>query len=128
MGSWAKMDPELKTKWVKALRSGRYKQTQQQLKSIEGGKPYYCCLGVLCTVSREGKWNDHADGFYLCDVPRYELKDGSGVEFDLKLKDTLRNKPKVLFGLNVATNNKLVKMNDDGASFQAISDWIETHL
>lgn len=40
------MDAGLKTKWVEALRSGDYKQTQGRLLH-EGA---YCCLGVLCKL------------------------------------------------------------------------------
>lgn len=41
------MNPEVRTLWTEALRSGEYKQTQLQLKSNKGG---YCCLGVLCEL------------------------------------------------------------------------------
>lgn len=34
-------------KWVDALRSGKYKQTQNQLKTTDG----YCCLGVYCEIN-----------------------------------------------------------------------------
>lgn len=40
------MDKKLKKKWVKALRSGRYKQIQNTLVTNGG----YCCLGVLARV------------------------------------------------------------------------------
>ncbi len=41
-----KMDPAIKAKWVKALRSGEYEQTRQRLHDSTG----YCCLGVLCDL------------------------------------------------------------------------------
>lgn len=41
------MDPALKTKWVEALRSGRYAQGRQRLRNGDN----YCCLGVLCEVA-----------------------------------------------------------------------------
>lgn len=41
------MDAELKGKWVKALRSGKYKQGKGVL--CDRGK--HCCLGVLCRVA-----------------------------------------------------------------------------
>lgn len=41
------MEAELKSKWVEALRSGKYEQGRASLRS--GGK--YCCLGVLCAVA-----------------------------------------------------------------------------
>ena len=39
-----------KTKWLKALRSGSYKQTKGQL--VSSISEAYCCLGVLCKVGR----------------------------------------------------------------------------
>lgn len=42
------MDKKLKAKWVKALRSGKYRRAKGQLQSGRG----YCCLGVLCRVAR----------------------------------------------------------------------------
>jgi hypothetical protein len=41
------VDPEIKAKWVEALRSGRYQQATGKLMTEEG----YCCLGVLCEVA-----------------------------------------------------------------------------
>jgi hypothetical protein len=37
-------------KWVKALRSGKYRQTTGKLVETSGKKPAYCCLGVGCKV------------------------------------------------------------------------------
>lgn len=42
-----KLDPEVKAKWVEALRSGKYKQGRYNLHY----KDTYCCLGVLCEVA-----------------------------------------------------------------------------
>jgi hypothetical protein len=38
--------PEIKTKWVNALRSGKYSQTKSCLKDDKG----FCCLGVLTDI------------------------------------------------------------------------------
>lgn len=46
------MDQTIKNKWVKALRSGTYKQAKQRLRSSKG----FCCLGVLCDVIDSTKW------------------------------------------------------------------------
>jgi hypothetical protein len=55
------------TKWLKALRSGEYRQTKEVLKSDEG----FCCLGVLCDVVDRKGWEDHdlveASYFYIFD-------------------------------------------------------------
>ena len=40
------MNPEIKQKWVDALRSGKYDQGSEKLRSHQG----YCCLGVLCDL------------------------------------------------------------------------------
>jgi hypothetical protein len=41
-----KMNPEVKKKWIDALRSGWYDQGSEKLRSDQG----YCCLGVLCDL------------------------------------------------------------------------------
>lgn len=46
-----KLDPELKAKWVAALRSGNFAQGSAQLKRGYLDEPTYCCLGVLCEVT-----------------------------------------------------------------------------
>lgn len=40
------MNPEIKAKWVAALRSGEYKQGRGQLRIGDR----FCCLGVLCDL------------------------------------------------------------------------------
>jgi hypothetical protein len=40
------MKADIKTKWVAALRSGKYEQTLSMLRNNEG----FCCLGVLCDL------------------------------------------------------------------------------
>lgn len=43
------MKKEIKEKWLKALRSGKYKQGQHYLKLGNN----FCCLGVLCDLHRK---------------------------------------------------------------------------
>jgi len=43
-----KMNPEVKTLWVEALRSGEYQQGKLLLKPT---KNTFCCLGVLCDLA-----------------------------------------------------------------------------
>jgi hypothetical protein len=52
------MNPEVKQKWIDALRSGKYDQGSEKLRSVTG----YCCLGVLCDLySKEqgAEWEFH---------------------------------------------------------------------
>lgn len=41
------MKKSIATKWVKALRSGKYEQGTGRLRGDEG----FCCLGVLCDLA-----------------------------------------------------------------------------
>jgi hypothetical protein len=47
------MNPEIKAEWVAALRSGEYKQGRSYLGQRLDDEMYYCCLGVLCEVTKE---------------------------------------------------------------------------
>jgi len=44
---FGKLNPELKSKWLTALRSGEYEQARGDLSRGKG----FCCLGVLCQVA-----------------------------------------------------------------------------
>lgn len=45
------MDASIKAQWLKALRSGEYKQGQYALRyTAESGEMKYCCLGVLTDI------------------------------------------------------------------------------
>jgi uncharacterized protein YqkB len=49
-----KLPKKVKDKWVKALRSGKYRQGSESLKvephSSKSGRTEYCCLGVACEL------------------------------------------------------------------------------
>lgn len=64
------MDTKLKTKWVKALRSGRYKQGCGNLRNLDGT---YCCLGVLRNVIQPGSELQAEDCGYLHSTHRNGL-------------------------------------------------------
>jgi len=44
------MNPKIKQKWIKALRSGKYKQGIYELQNEDK----FCCLGVLCDLYTKG--------------------------------------------------------------------------
>lgn len=48
-----KLNPEIKTKWLEALRSGEYEQGKGYLHYEDQGEQHYCCLGVLCEIAVE---------------------------------------------------------------------------
>jgi len=102
------MDPELKTKWLTALRSGDYKQGTYELRTFDNN---YCCLGVLADVSELGEWTAERD-WLLGGLVRSNHH-GS-------LPDDM-----VAF----QAQNKLIEMNDHfEKSFTQIADWVEENL
>lgn len=48
-----RMNPEIKARWVAALRSGEYKQGRGDLRRESGE---FCCLGVLCDLFDPDAW------------------------------------------------------------------------
>jgi len=116
------MSPELKAKWVSALRSGAYQQGHGTLRRGDA----FCCIGVLCDVSGLGEWagsESEKDAYIL-------LEDWMGGAIDDKhLKK---------FGLAAVTQERLIRMNDGRTedpnvdqpkcSFDEIADYIEAHV
>lgn len=126
------MDPEIKAKWVEALRSGEYEQTTEILHSKKG----FCCLGVLLDISKKGRWNPNDSGEYLFD----ELDEGCVIKCDgdLGLQRELfkisANEERILVAMNdggTAINSELKELanyTQDPQSFSAIADYIEANL
>ena len=54
------MEPELKQRWLDALRSGGYDKGVGRLKGRDND---YCCLGVLADISNVGEWKQGEDGW-----------------------------------------------------------------
>jgi len=67
------MNPEIKEKWIAALKSGKYRRATGRLVTREGETPVaHCCLGVLCDIHKEitgeGYWEDNSiDGMSYTD-------------------------------------------------------------
>lgn len=104
------MKKRAKSAWVKALRSGEYKQTSGMLCDAKTGE--MCCLGVLIDVTQDGDWRlEHG---------RYEYECSAGAPDDNVRHDV---------GLNASNVVSLVNLNDAlGYSFAQIADWIEENL
>lgn len=108
-----RMDPEVKAKWVAALRSGEYAQGIGQLH--QGGS--FCCLGVLCDLhAKEAGLSWQEDGRYLGGhivTPR-EVDEWAALPWrNLVIDGLLRGLP---------------EHNDDGKTFAQIADAIEAQL
>jgi len=108
------MKPEIKTKWVAALRSGKYIQTKNYLKFNDG----YCCLGVLCEISKlETGYGIDENGINGNKTISNTIREWSGLEY--------KNGGSVYIGDECKS---LAGHNDDGRTFLEIADAIESQL
>lgn len=96
-----KMDPELKAKWLEALRSGKYEQGRGSL--CYDGK--HCCLGVLQDVVGKDQ------------LPRHHL----GWEY-------LDYDQAAPIGLTEIVQQNLGRLNDEMKGFGMVADYIEANL
>ena len=115
------MRPSVKTRWIRALRSDKYKQTTSILR--DGPGEGYCCLGVLCDIIDPEGWGAESDDY---DYEDYESKwtYKGDVEEDT-LPVSLRKR------LNIENQHveTLINMNDtENKSFTEIADWIQENL
>jgi hypothetical protein len=115
-----KMNPEIKARWVAALRSGEYQQGKGKLN--QGGA--MCCLGVLCDLhAREtgGAWEHVTSGVaYYAGSPNYlpervqtwaDLPDRAGATVEIR-----------------GDRSWLPWHNDGASTFAEIADAIEAQL
>jgi len=92
---------EIADEWVKELRSGKFKQGRGKLKRDDS----YCCLGVLCEISKQEYKNDH--GFLS-----YEIQTWAGMHTNT--------------GYLKGLDTSLIRLNDGMVfTFDKIADIIE---
>lgn len=115
------MDKRVKKLWVKALKSGKYKQGQGYLATDDG----HCCLGVLCDLAvKEGVLKpprlskDH-DCRVFGKASIYLLPPKVAHWAKLKHQDP---------PIDHVKYTKLTHANDGGLSFETIADIIEEQL
>lgn len=114
------MTPELKARWVEALRSGEYKQGKGALKGQDHcGTMRYCCLGVLAEVAGMRGIRDHEWGDDTKFVATYRFGGSSAMLSSDHLASMRLAEP---------TAVRLAQMNDGGDSFDKIADKIEADL
>lgn len=116
---------EARKLWVRALRSGKYKQARESLRNGDG----YCCLGVACDlymkhVSHRDAWKSPTLGyswykaFGVDSVLPANVRKWLGLETST---GTLKNS--IYF--NGIKTTKLSWCNDIGMDFDRIADLIE---
>ena len=114
------MNQQVKQKWVSALRSGDYQQTQLKLHTEDG----FCCLGVLCDLygkEHNVEWNlaeDEDHNYYEFQDKKASLPlsvmEWAGVE---------NENPEIC-----SQSLTLAELNDNGYAFNEIADLIQEHL
>jgi hypothetical protein len=113
------MNKEIKAKWVKALRSGQYKQGRNKLRSANNE---FCCLGVLCNLHAEA----HPEIAAQHTNPRSYIGNTQMPPTQVCLWANI-----YIWGNPYATGDVLLTlatMNDTGKSFKEIADFIEKEL
>lgn len=109
------MNKKVKEKWIKALRSGKYKQTRMGV--LRTKRNAFCCLGVLCDVVDPKSWQKKDSNAY---DDHY-----SHQGHDTWPTNSITGK----LGITPDTVITLVKLNDDAHySFNKIADWVEKNL
>lgn len=109
-----KLEKEFAQKWIKALRSGKFKQGSGYLKDEIN---CYCCLGVAChIISPKARITKK---FY---IDSDSLSKNTNVS-----KQLFKKMPELLRGTDVENSfvYNVSEMNDAGMSFNEIADWIE---
>jgi len=119
-----KLNPNAR-KWVKALRSGKYKQGRDYLCQLYGEEREFCCLGVACELFiRSGNKLRTAvrsdGGNYVEYGGNRGIVPGKVREW-LGLRDNLGE----YVNKNGLTSS-LADLNDRGKSFENIADIIES--
>lgn len=141
------VNKEVIKEWVRALRSGEYKQATDALKTENG----YCCLGVLCDI-QGCEWESAANDFQV-DVDYFKVK-GEKHNIEVLPESVSRavgfklftsgdsystnpsiylDKPKTIAvyekykdgGIDDIVWTLLSELNDSGATFEEIADIIE---
>ncbi len=105
------MKKHLRDEWLAALRSGTYQQGEGELRVDDGDGPLFCCLGVYCEV----RGLRFEDGGYI-------LPTGARQDTTFLLEYYIAELA------DLTTQSALADMNDKGASFAEIADWIEQHI
>jgi hypothetical protein len=108
------LTPELKARWLSALRGDTYTQATDSLRERgpDDESLGHCCLGVLADLIDPNGWNEF-DDWHACSAD---------------LEDSVE-------GLDYRTQSDLMTMNDGdepkgirSCTFEEIADWIEANI
>lgn len=127
----SKMDPKVKAAWLRALRSGKYKQGRETLCQARTPEnpAKWCCLGVLADVAVDGEW-EFFDNEY---EQKWVLKITDALDDTVVCDTSLPGYILRELGLTAGTQERLIDLNDGtviskGKSFKQIAKWIEENI
>ena len=121
------MKPEIKQKWLNALRSGEYTQSQERLRSDDG----YCCLGVLCDLyideNKGYDWSEDVNHYLFISHNSDSYYEDNYLPFPVMEWACLKDSNPIVID-NDGGRVALSDLNDTGVSFNEIADYIEKQL
>lgn len=129
------MKKDIAKKWVRALRSGKYKQGKGYLKQLNSkNEARHCCLGVLCELYDQQMKKNHKKTLHSEHV--VSIEDVEIIRFnkhDVGLPREVREWANMINPLGEFINDKdkveyLADLNDDGKKFSTIADIIEKNV
>lgn len=120
------MKPEIKQKWLNALRGGEYSQGRYQLHDEDDR---FCCLGVLCDLylkEHNKEWIKGEEQF------AYLIPSGDNAFGEVLTQEVVEWSGLELHNPELIVNNKGVVISDlndtENYSFDQIADLIEAQL
>ena len=133
------MKKDIAKKWVKALRSGKYKQGKGYLKQFTSrNEPRHCCLGVLCELYNDTMKKNHKKTLYTEEMQdnssgtsfvRFDLVDGGLPKAVRKWADIINPLGEFQVGCGEYDIEEcLADLNDTGKKFSTIADIIEKNV
>jgi hypothetical protein len=108
--------PEVKAKWVAALRSGEYTQGKNSLRNIDDS---FCCLGVLCDLYSKETGQPWDRG---C-IRNYAFMNAE-IDLPNKVREWAALDSQGLFNVE----RVFIRMNDSDQSFNTIAAYIKSTL
>lgn len=128
------MNKDVLKRWIKALRSGDFKQARGQLAHTRSGTTSYCCLGVLCELAADDQVVERTtdeDGIrydrFSWSVPPPAVEDWLGTShYTVKLGKDLDMLSEDDGSYTAGEEISLIRLNDGYRfSFDQIADALE---
>jgi len=132
------MKKDIAKKWIKALRSGKYKQGKGYLKQFnDKNEPRHCCLGVLCELYNDTMKQNHKKTLYTEEMEdavtgtsfvRFDLVDGGLPKAVRKWADIETSLGIFVVDIEYDIEECLADLNDSGKKFSTIANIIEKNV